>query len=767
MRLLLAVGLLESLVLAHRFAGRDGHSRDTAGAQEPELERLSSQVAELKKKLHDMELKLDEMAMRPPPPALSPQVPGLWREEGMEELLDELKEEFMSYPNAEEFFKQQTVIHGSCDAKDQDFCNKSAARLEAALMDPCQGCGCQSHPTVEEKREAALRACVSQKRRFVQWASVVCQRRHKEDPLKSFYDCISAGMNLLFATNDKAPAQEWAKAPRLKSNLVLWSRVTSLHLLTVLSEIPEGFILGNTLFGAVVELPEVDHFRWCTFQVQQPTWASNSLSLISEMPANQRVYFVSGANLLSDEGRPFGESVAFRVELPSLGRFSGHVAELVVLNVHPETKMEQLATAVRVAVKVPDDKLRIRVNDCSHCMDRVGTGCIARCVDQVKTFLPSMLEKVTGNATVLKRLIVKGDARLAAGLVRNGVSFDYLRNLTKHAIDPHLFVAPCLGELAKDDADLAERILRSMSLEQKDLNDLLFDSAFYGDGDVKLSRLLLRLGAEVNSIRSGFRPSGLGIKTPLAAAVKENHIELVQELLNAGAEINAAILGKTPLHFAAYKDMALVLLHAKADVDAPSNWARTPLHEALSHSQGIMRRDLVRALLDAKASVNVRDSEGRAPLFLAAQADVDVTKDLLQAGANVNSKTNHLETPLHRASWYGSKDVVKVLLEAKADVNSKNNAGLTPLELLGQAVKGDALELSFRRSKLAAWAHRFGDIVQALVNAKAEVNSRDQDTLSLVKVAEQLKRLDVVEAMNKAAKLENRKALATAPPLKL
>ena len=44
------------------------------------------------------------------------------------------------------------------------------------------------------------------------------------------------------------------------------------------------------------------------------------------------------ANLLSHKGRPFGESVAFRVELPSLGRSSGHVAELVVLNVHPETK---------------------------------------------------------------------------------------------------------------------------------------------------------------------------------------------------------------------------------------------------------------------------------------------------------------------------------------------------------------------------------------------------------------------------------------------
>jgi len=379
-----------------------------------------------------------------------------------------------------------------------------------------------------------------------------------------------------------------------------------------------------------------------------------------------------------------------------------------------------------------------------------------------------MLEKVTSNATVLKSLIVRGDPRLVAGLVKNGVGFDYLLNLTKHAINPHFFVAPSLGELAKDDSDLAERILRSMSLEQKDLNDLLFDSAWYGDGDIKLSRLLLRLGAEVNSTRSGIQ--GQSIATPLAAAVSENHKELVQELLNAGAEMNThAASGHrdTPLHFAGYKDMALMLLHAKADVNAHNKFGSTPMHTALSRSQGIMRRDLVRVLLDAKAYVNVRDSEGRAPLFFAAATDADLTKDVLQARANVNSKTSNLETPLHRAAWYGSKDVVEVLLEAKADVNSKDKAGLTPLELLGQAVKGDALALSIRRGKLAAWAHRFGGIVKALVDAKAEVNSRDHDTQTLVKVAEQLRRLDVAEALNNAQQIESRKALARALPPKL
>ena len=65
------------------------------------------------------------------------------------------------------------------------------------------------------------------------------------------------------------------------------------------------------------------------------------LSLTSHVVPNALVLeclWQKEANLLSDKGRPFGESVAFRVELPSLGRFSGHVAELVVLNVHPETK---------------------------------------------------------------------------------------------------------------------------------------------------------------------------------------------------------------------------------------------------------------------------------------------------------------------------------------------------------------------------------------------------------------------------------------------
>ena len=43
------------------------------------------------------------MATRAPPPAPSPPASG------MEELLDELKEEFRSHPTAEEFFQQQAV----------------------------------------------------------------------------------------------------------------------------------------------------------------------------------------------------------------------------------------------------------------------------------------------------------------------------------------------------------------------------------------------------------------------------------------------------------------------------------------------------------------------------------------------------------------------------------------------------------------------------------------------------------------------------------
>ena len=51
---------------------------------------------------------------------------------------------------------------------------------------------------------------------------------------------------------------------------------------------------------------------------------------------------------------------------------------------------------------------------------------------------------------------------------------------------------------------------------------------------------------------------------------------------------------------------------------------------------------------------------------------VDVTKLLLENGADVNAVREEKSTPLHLTAEYGHVDVMKVLIHARADVTAQD-----------------------------------------------------------------------------------------------
>ncbi len=63
------------------------------------------------------------------------------------------------------------------------------------------------------------------------------------------------------------------------------------------------------------------------------------------------------------------------------------------------------------------------------------------------------------------------------------------------------------------------------------------------------------------------------------------------------------------------------------------------------------------------------------------ESDLEVSKLLIDAGADVNAKDYFGETPLYHCRTLGLPDVVKLLLEAGADVNVVNKEGKTPLDV--------------------------------------------------------------------------------------
>jgi len=69
----------------------------------------------------------------------------------------------------------------------------------------------------------------------------------------------------------------------------------------------------------------------------------------------------------------------------------------------------------------------------------------------------------------------------------------------------------------------------------------------------------------------------------------------------------------------------------------------------------------------------------RALLDAAYEGNIEVVKQQLAAGADVNAKDDEGMTPLHNASTWGHKEIVELLITEGADVNAMDDDGNTPM----------------------------------------------------------------------------------------
>lgn len=213
-----------------------------------------------------------------------------------------------------------------------------------------------------------------------------------------------------------------------------------------------------------------------------------------------------------------------------------------------------------------------------------------------------------------------------------------------------------------------------------------------GNGHLAVVQQLLSAGANVNA-RDGFG------STALHNAACKGHDMVVQQLLAAGADANAKekyawekpragtdaderYNGSTALHWAAMKGYQAVvqqLLSAGVDVNAKDDIGLTTLHWAANCGHDAV----VQQLLEANADVDATDSrEGRSALSSAAvNGHCTIVQQLLAAGANVNARNSNGWTVLHWAAMGGHEVVLQQLLAAGADAEEKDNDGRKPLDL--------------------------------------------------------------------------------------
>ncbi|WP_034044982.1 ankyrin repeat domain-containing protein [Wocania ichthyoenteri] len=119
------------------------------------------------------------------------------------------------------------------------------------------------------------------------------------------------------------------------------------------------------------------------------------------------------------------------------------------------------------------------------------------------------------------------------------------------------------------------------------------------------------------------------------------------------------------------ENLISILIKKGADVNLRNSYGTSPLFMAVlaNSTQG------VRILLEASARPNIlHPKSGGTPLFYAAQKkNIEMVKALIKAKANVNKATTRGLTPLFIATVMKENDIIKELLEAGADPNIYDN----------------------------------------------------------------------------------------------
>lgn len=201
-------------------------------------------------------------------------------------------------------------------------------------------------------------------------------------------------------------------------------------------------------------------------------------------------------------------------------------------------------------------------------------------------------------------------------------------------------------------------------------------------------------------LRTGTKPGKL-----LHHAVFENHPKLVQDLIDAGANVNVLSnrRDESPLHVAARignPKIINMLVNAGADVGANATvnkkniGSRTPLFLAVEFDNA----DAVEALLNHGADPQTRTENGCPVICYAVQKGLlEVVKKLLKGGAKVSDRW--AGAPLGYAITHGHVEILRELLKS-IDKNDPNLDHELPYYVAVKVGRVDLLKMLLDSDKL-------------------------------------------------------------------
>ncbi|XP_025754862.1 kinase D-interacting substrate of 220 kDa B isoform X6 [Oreochromis niloticus] len=254
-------------------------------------------------------------------------------------------------------------------------------------------------------------------------------------------------------------------------------------------------------------------------------------------------------------------------------------------------------------------------------------------------------------------------------------------------------------------------------------------------GSLEIVQELIRRGANVNL-------DDVDCWSALISAAKEGHVEVVKELLENSAYIEHRDMGGwTALTWAAYKGRVevtkLLLEHGANPNTTGQQYSVYPIIWAAGRGHA----DIVKLLLQNGAKVNCSDKYGTTPLIWAARkGHFDCVMHLLENGADVDQEGANSMTALIVAVRGGYTEVVKELLKRNPNVNMTDKDGNTALMIAAKEGYTEIVQDLLDAGTYVNIPDRSGDtvligavrgghveIVRALLHKYADIDIRGQE----------------------------------------
>ncbi|KAF4455941.1 hypothetical protein F53441_1808 [Fusarium austroafricanum] len=201
--------------------------------------------------------------------------------------------------------------------------------------------------------------------------------------------------------------------------------------------------------------------------------------------------------------------------------------------------------------------------------------------------------------------------------------------------------------------------------------------------------------------------------TPLIAAAEGGYLDIARRLIERGANIDQVnINNSTALYCCAAQgqaEMVKLLIDAGADTQLAHTSGWLPIHKTYGSVETL------KVFLEAGADVNSSCPDGT-PLYLAAYYDkLDAVKLILSYNPIIDTRCPQEDTwdsgytPLHLAVCNDSFEMTRLLIEAGADLNIKSPKGGTPLILAVVGKKEESLKALLEYNVDLDVVDNFGD----------------------------------------------------------